>query len=165
MNFKCRSVDIDFFQTAPIRFVNEVELAASPQRVFSTFEDAEAWPQWFKEIVKVEWTSPHPYGVGTTRTVSLNTVTVDEYFFLWEQDQRFAFYLTSMSLPLAHALAEDYQLEDLGNNRCKFIYTVCLEPTVWLRLGGTLIINIYKNMFRQATLDLADFLQNKTVPH
>lgn len=159
MKFKCQPVNSDFFQSAPVRFVNEVELAASPEQVFAVFENAEAWPQWFKEIAHVEWTSPRPYGVGTTRTVSLTTVTVKEYFFVWQQNQRFAFYFTELSLPLARAFAEDYHLEDLGNNCCKFTYTVCLEPTIWLRLGGSFILNIYEGMFRRATHELTEYIQ------
>jgi hypothetical protein len=159
MAFKCRPADLDFLERAPVRFVNEIELDAPPARVFAIFEDAAAWPQWFKEIVTVEWTSPRPYGVGTTRTVTLTTVTVKEYFFVWEQDQHFAFYFTEISLPIAKALVEDYRLEDLGENRCKFIYTVGLEPTVWLRLGGSLVLKVYGKMFRQATENLATYVR------
>jgi hypothetical protein len=158
MKFKCRPVDIDFFQSAPVRFVNEIELAASAADVFAIFEEAEAWPQWFPEIVNVEWTTPRPHGVGTTRTVKLNTVTVYESFFVWEQDKHFAFYFTQMSLPLVRAFAEDYRLEALEHNRCKFIYTVCFEPTFWLRFGGAFVLKVYERMFRRATNSLASYV-------
>lgn len=163
MKFKCRPVEIDFLEGAPVQFVNEVELDASPAQVFTIFEDAEAWPHWYQEIVKVEWNSLKPYGVGTTRTVQLTTMTVEEYFFLWEQNKRFAFYFTEMGLPLAHALVEDYWLENLGGDRSKLIYTVCFEPTLWIRLGGSLALKFYKNMFHQATQNLATYIQEKKV--
>lgn len=163
MKFKCRPVGIEFLENAPVKFVNEVELTASHAQVFSVFENAEAWPQWYKEILAVEWHSLKPYGVGTTRTVKLTTVTVEEYFIVWEQDKRFAFYIAKASLPLVKALLEVYQLEELGDYRSKFIYTVCLEPTIWLRLGGSLILKVYEKMFRQATTDLATYIQKQTV--
>lgn len=163
MRFKCRPVGIEFLENAPVKFVNEVELAASPDQVFAIFENAEAWPHWYKEIVKVEWHSHKPYGVDTTRTVKLTTVTVDEYFFVWEQDRRFAFYFTRTSLPLVNALLEEYRLEDLGEHRTKFIYTVCLEPTIWLRLGGPFILKMYEKMFQRATINLATYTQREAV--
>lgn len=163
MRFKCRPVGIEFLEKAPVKFVNEVELAASPDQVFAIFENAEAWPHWYKEIVKVEWHSLKPYGVGTTRTVKLTTITAKEYFLVWEQNKRFAFYFTEMSMPLVKALLEEYRLEDLGDHRSKFIYTVCLEPRIWLRLGGPWILKVYEKMFQQATKDLAAYIQNQAV--
>lgn len=163
MKFKCRPVEMEFLDSAPVQFVNEIELAASPAQVFAIFENAETWPHWFQDIVTVEWHNPKPYGVGTTRTVNLKTVAVEEYFFEWEQNKRFAFYFTSMSLPLINALLEEYRLEPLGEDRSKFIYTVCLEPSVWLRLGGPWILKIYEKMFQQATQDLAIYIQDSKV--
>ena len=80
MRFSGRPVDASFFDTAPMRFKNVVELNASPAKVFAIFEDGESWPQWFRAIHKVAWTSNKPYGVGTTRTVWLTPVTLDEHF-------------------------------------------------------------------------------------
>ncbi|WP_299493025.1 SRPBCC family protein [Acaryochloris sp. IP29b_bin.137] len=163
MKFNCRPVGLEFLNKAPIKFINEVELNASPAQVFSILENAEAWPHWFKEIVQVEWHHPKPYGVGTTRTVKLTTITVEEFFFVWEQDKRFAFYLTSMSLPLAKALVEEYRLIPLGENRSQLTYTVCLEPSFWLRLGSPWLLNSYEQMFQQAVKDLAVYIHNPAV--
>jgi hypothetical protein len=82
MRFPCHPVDASFFDTAPMRFRNTVELATRPVDVFAVFEDGESWPRWFPAIHKVVWT-----GVGTTRTVWLTGVTVEERFFRWEQDR------------------------------------------------------------------------------
>ena len=82
MRFPCHPVDASFFDTAPMRFIrNTVELAARPADVFAIFEDGESWPRWFHGIHKVVWTSDKPCGVGTTRTVWLTGVTVQERFF------------------------------------------------------------------------------------
>jgi hypothetical protein len=72
-------------------------------------------------IHKVVWTSNKPYGVGTTRTVWLALVTADEYFFRWEQNRRFSFYLTGHSMPFFHAFAEDYLLEEVAPGRTQFL--------------------------------------------
>lgn len=163
MKFNCRPVGIEFLDNAPVQFVNQVELAASPAQVFAIFEKAEAWPLWYKEIVKVEWHGPQPYGVGTTRTVKLTTVTVEEHFFVWEQNERLAFCFTAMSLPLVHALVEEYRLTPLGEHRSQFTYKVGLELSFWLCLGGPLILKVYEKMFRQATTNLAEYILNQPV--
>lgn len=163
MKFNCRPAGIEFLDSAPVQFVNQVELAASPAQVFAIFEKAEAWPHWYKEIVHVEWQGPQPYGVGTTRTVQLTTVTVEEHFFVWEQNQRLAFYFTGMSLPLANALVEEYRLTPLGEHRSQFTYKVGLEPSFWLRLGGPFILKVYEKMFQQATTNLAEYILSQSV--
>ena len=60
MRFPCYPVDASFFDTAPMRFRNTVELAARPADVFAIFEDGESWPRWFHGIHKVVWTSDKP---------------------------------------------------------------------------------------------------------
>ena len=102
---------------------------------------SQSWPRWFHGIHKVVWTSNKPYGVGTTRSVWLTGITVDERFFRWEHDRRFSFYLTGHSVPLAHAFAEDYRLDEVAGGETRFTYSVAIEPrrpdrATILRLDG-----------------------------
>jgi hypothetical protein len=62
-----RKVDSDFVETAPLHFSNSVDLAITPEQLFEMFEDAESWPRWVSSLTKVIWTSPQPFGPGTTR--------------------------------------------------------------------------------------------------
>src|SRR5262245_38624766 len=126
MHFSCRPVEPSFFDTAPMRFTNVVDLDVPAAKVFAIFEDGASWPKWFHAIHKAVWTSKAPYGVGATRTVSLAMVTLDEYFFRWEQNRRCSFYVTGQSIPLAHALAEDYLLEEIAPGKTRFTYSVGL---------------------------------------
>jgi hypothetical protein len=41
MHFSCHPVDVSFFETAPMRFTNVVELDARPAQVFAIFEDCD----------------------------------------------------------------------------------------------------------------------------
>jgi hypothetical protein len=141
-----------------MRFKNAVELAARPVDVFAIFEDGESWPRWFHGIHKVVWTSNKPYGVGTTRTVSLTGVSVDEYFFRWEQDHRFSFYLTGHSMPLFHAFAEDYLLEELAPGKTRFTYGVAIEPRLALRMGGSIARARFDSMFKDGCKGLQSYL-------
>jgi hypothetical protein len=158
MRFSCRPVDASFFDTAPMRFKNVVELDAPPARVFAIFEDGESWPKWFRAIQKVTWTSNKPYGVGTTRTAWLSTVTLDEHFFRWEQNRRCSFYVTGQSMPLAHALAEDYLLEEFAPGKTRFTYSVALEPRPLVAMGGPFSRMYFGSMFKSACKNLQSYV-------
>jgi hypothetical protein len=97
--------------------------------VFDLFADGASWPLWFEGIRSVEWTSPEPKGVGTTRTVRLTTATVYEHFLVWDRGRRFTFRFEGANRPLFRAGIEDYRLEDIGGGRCRFSYGVYVEPT------------------------------------
>jgi len=159
LRFPCREVGHDFLESAPLRFVNEVTINATPARVFEALEDPQAWPKWFNDIVKVEWTSPKPFSVGTTRTVRLKAMTVFEKFSVWETGKRFTFYFTETSLPFAHAFCEDYRLEDSGSGTTRLIYTVALEPRLLIRLGGPVSRLIMGRMFRNGARSLSAYME------
>ena len=158
MRFPCHPVDASFFDTAPMRLRNTVERAARPADVFAIFEDGESWPRWFHGIHKVVWTSNKPYGVGTTRSVWLTGITVDERFFRWEHDRRFSFYLTGHSVPLAHAFAEDYRLDEVAGGETRFTYSVAIEPRLALSVGGPIARTYFGSMVRNACKGLQDYV-------
>ena len=135
-----------------------MELASRPADVFAIFEDGESWPRWFPGIRKVVWTSNKPYGVGTTRTVWVTGASVDEHFFRWERDRRFSFYLTGQSIPLTHALAEDYLLEEVAPSKTRFTYSVAIEPRLALRMGGPIARTYFGSMFRNACEGLQSYV-------
>jgi len=106
----------------------------------------------------VVWTSNKPYGVGTTRSVWLTGITVDERFFRWEHDRRFSFYLTGHSVPLAHAFAEDYRLDEVAGGETRFTYSVAIEPRLALRIGGPIARTYFGSMVRNACKGLQDYV-------
>ncbi|KCZ64409.1 SRPBCC family protein [Hyphomonas atlantica] len=76
--------------------------------VWAALLDADAWTEWLP-ITKVIWTSPEPFGVGTTRTVEIGDQRVEEVFFAWEDGMRMAFYFDKSTLPVSAAI-EDYRV-------------------------------------------------------
>ncbi|MEE4349191.1 MAG: SRPBCC family protein [Pacificimonas sp.] len=79
-----------------------------PQMVWNALLDAKAWSEWLKAIERVEWTSPQPWGVGTTRTVHVSGGNrIEEVFFAWDQCERMAFYFDRTTLPISAGI-EDY---------------------------------------------------------
>ncbi|MHA3022235.1 SRPBCC family protein [Mycobacterium sp. BMJ-28] len=107
--YPCEQVDLDFISEAPFRFVSTVDLAITPEQVFEVLADAQSWPHWATVITKVTWTSPAPYGVGTTRTVHMRGGIVgDEEFLSWEPHSHMAFRFNQASTTAIAAFAEDY---------------------------------------------------------
>ena len=150
-----------FLDNAKEKVVNIVEIKASPEAIFSVFEDGHAWTEWFEGISAVEWTSPKPFGVGTTRTVSLGAMKVWEHFFIWEQNKRFSFYFTQTKFPFVKALVEDYQLEVIDENTTRFIYTVAYNPSLPLLLSGPLGKAALRKTFGRAAKSLVGYMENK----
>ncbi|MAN73156.1 MAG: MxaD family protein [Henriciella sp.] len=89
--------------------------------VWNALLDGETWTKWLP-ITKVEWTSPKPYKVGTTRTVWIGEQVVEEVFFAWEDTKRMAFYFDRTTLPIK-ACVEDYRLQNVpGGCRLDWIF-------------------------------------------
>lgn len=85
------------------------DFAVPAQQLWQSLLDAEAWTHWLP-LTKVIWTSPEPFGVGTTRTVEIGAQQIDETFFAWEDGRHMAFWFNRSSLPV-RAVAEDYVVE------------------------------------------------------
>ncbi|WP_084418595.1 SRPBCC family protein [Henriciella litoralis] len=80
----------------------------APEVLWAALLDGDTWTKWLP-ITKVEWTSPKPYKVGTTRTVWIGSQIVEEVFFAWDEGSRMAFRFDRTTLPL-NAGVEDYQV-------------------------------------------------------
>jgi hypothetical protein len=123
-------VDETFFDTAPYVYRFPVELSVSPQRVWESLTSDRALADWGLGLRSLEWTSPRPFGVGTTRSIELTgrAVTIHERFFRWEEGSRKSFYAVELSRPLLRSFAEDYLVEKTSTGS-RFTWTIALEPT------------------------------------
>lgn len=123
----CEKVGLDFIDTAKNRYRNSVDLAITPEQLFEVFEDADAWPQWAKVIRHVEWTSPLPPTVGTTRTVTmLGKLQGAEEFLVYSPCTRMAFRFNEASEKSIRAFAEDYEVVPIPGG-CRLTWTLALE--------------------------------------
>lgn len=82
-----------------------------PEMVWKALLDGPAWTEWLP-ITKVTWTSPQPFGPGTTRTVEIGKQIVEETFFIWEEGKRMAFRFERSTLPVSAAV-EDYKIVEV----------------------------------------------------
>jgi uncharacterized protein YndB with AHSA1/START domain len=158
-HISCRPVDASFLDTAPMRIVSVVDLDASPAKVFGIFSDAESWPKWFHAIHKVEWKGEKPYGIGSVRTTWMTGLSVDEQYFRSEQDHRCSYYVAETSVPLAHAMAEDYLLDEIAPGKTRFTHTMALEPRFVVELGGPFSKMYFESMLKKGGEGLQSYVQ------
>ena len=123
----CEKVGVDFVDTAPYRFSNSVDLRITPEQVFEVMADASAWPRWAKVITKVTWTSPPPYGPGTTRTVDMRGgLVATEEFLVWEPSTTIAFRFNEASEKTIRAFAERYDVLRTATG-CRLTWNLSLD--------------------------------------
>ena len=103
---------------------------------------------WCRILQNVTWTSPRPFGVGTTRDVKAlwGANLPREHYFRWEEGHRHSFYAVESSGPLFKALAEDYLVEPRSDDACRFTWTIAVEPTTLGRPGTPVNRQILKTL-------------------
>ncbi len=109
--------------------------------VWAALLDANAWTEWLP-ITNVTWTSPKPFGVGTTRTVEIGDQIVEETFFLWEEGKRMAFRFEKSTLPVSAAV-EDYHVIDTADG-CELHWAG--KASAPLFLGGVVSKQLAKGL-------------------
>ena len=126
--FECTKVGVEFLEHTQNVFVATQIIKATPEQIFDVFEDAHAWTVWAMPIQKVEWTSPKPYGVGTTRSVHMmGNMIGHEEFVEWERGKRMAFSFVGCSKNATEKFIEDYRVTDLGDGSCKVEWHMAME--------------------------------------
>jgi hypothetical protein len=161
--YQLDDIDMNFFQTARFCFVAHVELNCTPAQLFDIFEDALAWTVWATPIQSVEWTSPRPFGIGTTRTVTMaGTMQALEEFIAWERGARMAFKFTHSNKNSISAFGEDYVVTDLGNGRCQLDWTMAMQPKGASKVILIIIKPIMGRMVQYLANNLAKYVARQT---
>jgi Polyketide cyclase / dehydrase and lipid transport len=124
--------DEGVFTSAPHIFHYSKRFAAPPERVWESLASDESLADWSATVNSVNWLSPRPFGVGTTREVVLapGLTRVRERFFRWEEGHRYSFTVYEANLPVFRRFAEDYVVEPEGadGEATRFTWTVAIEP-------------------------------------
>jgi hypothetical protein len=114
--------------------------AVPADAVWSAFLDGKAWTDWLP-LTGVTWTSPRPFGMGTTRTVEIGAQRVEETFFAWTEGERMAFRFDRSTFPV-QAAVEDYQVRPVPGG-CEVTWTGRATGTLglgvligWALAGG-----------------------------
>lgn len=144
------AVDDTFFDTAPARFSHQWSIARPAADVWAELVGDRPL-HWCRGLA-ITWTSPKPFGVGTTRQASvLGALKVQEHFFRWEEGRRYTFHVTEANVPLFAGLAEDYVVEPDGADRCTFRWTVAIEPSALGKPGGPINKVLFTSFFKDTS--------------
>lgn len=146
--FALQPTHAQFLDTAPKRYSDTMEVPHPAEKVWADLTSDNPL-SWCKAIAGVTWTSPRPFGVGTTRDVKVlgGALVVREHFFRWEEGTRKSFSVTEASLPVFKRIAEDYIVEPLGPDRSRFTWVIAAEPSAAGRPGGPANALLFRKLF------------------
>ncbi|MBF6302361.1 SRPBCC family protein [Nocardia amamiensis] len=124
--------DDAFLATAARRYEHTVEMAAGPDAVWAALTGDDALVSWSTVITGIQWTSPRPFGVGATRTVTLgHLIRLDERFYRWDDGERMTFTVDAASIPGLRRFAEDIALAPHGEGtRLRWTFALEGEPAL-----------------------------------
>ena len=118
--------------------------AATPEQVWEQLTSDVSLAAWGPSIKKVTWTSPRPYGVGTTRdVVAPGGSTMRERYFRWDEGKSHAFYVYESTIPILRRFAEDYIVEPVGDQTL-FTWVVAIEAKDRFRLPVKVLAPLLK---------------------
>lgn len=146
--FSAQPVDESFFASAPFLMRDSFDIAW-PAEQFWTDLTSDTPLEWCRILQSVKWTSPRPFGVGTTRTArALGGVSViNERFFRWEDGRRYSFYAVNASTPMFRRWAEDYLVEPVSESSSRFTWTIAIEPRHGARITNPINRKILNTLF------------------
>ena len=127
MAFKLRKVPLEFLEDAPKRWRFEALMSAPPEAVFAAISaDPSTW-RWFPGMTGGAYDGPGPYGVGSTREVRQGPSVYRETIIAWDAPTRWVYRVDEMTVPLAHALVEEWAIEPSGDGSI-VRWTLAIDP-------------------------------------
>jgi len=156
MPWNLEPVELDFFENAPYRFVLTETVHHPAQTVFRAIAcDPAGWGGWFPGFSdKGRYLSSPPLGTGSRREVTMAGLRYDETILAWDDPTRWAFYVSRSSTPIAHRLAEDYQVFSHGTHSL-VRWTFAIDPRPVLGLVVPHARPVLHSLFRRAMTNLS----------
>jgi uncharacterized protein YndB with AHSA1/START domain len=148
MQFRLQSADLTLLDRAPILNRQEILLEEPPARVWPAIAEAAEWTAWWDGMRTCRYTSDGPLAVGTTRTVSVAGLRVDERLLAVDVEERYAFRVERANVPFLAAMVEDVRLVD-DAGRTRLIYT----QAVALRRWASPLRPLFERQLRRALRD------------
>ncbi|MBA3866450.1 MAG: SRPBCC family protein [Solirubrobacterales bacterium] len=146
--FKTEPADEAFLDAAPLRLREGFDIPLPAAQVWGelTSENPLAW---CRILQRTTWTSPRPFGVGTTRTARAlgGANVIKERYFRWEEGRRHSFMVVEASTPMFRRFAEDYLVEPTSDSACRFTWTIAAESKPAARLGDPLNRRLLGTLF------------------
>lgn len=141
----------EWIDAAPIRVEASIEVAVPPAAAWERITDHAGWPEWFTALDRVEVIGSGE-GVGGGRRVTAKRLTLEEEFTAWDENEHFAFAVTSSKLPILETLAESVRIEPTDEG-CRIVYRQGLQA----KRGFGKVLDL---LWKQAAKDLPVALAN-----
>jgi uncharacterized protein YndB with AHSA1/START domain len=125
--------DLVFADRAPWIFDFDGLVTANPAEVWAAFIDNESWTIWFANCKSCRATSDPFDGVGSTRSIEVNGLRVDERFIAWQPERLWAFTATAMKVSFATSLVERVLFDEPEPGRTHIAYRMAMQPKFWAR--------------------------------
>ncbi|MDT5196052.1 MAG: hypothetical protein QOH20_2806 [Mycobacterium sp.] len=146
--------DAGVLASAPHVFRYRMQYAATPERVWESLASDASLSAWGSSVKQLNWLSPRPFGIGTTREVVLapGAPRVRERFIRWDEGSGYSFVVYEASVPVFRHFVEDYVVEADGDNTL-FTWTVAIEPKRAFAVRFKLLTPVLKVAFGRAASD------------
>jgi hypothetical protein len=130
-----------------------MQYAAPPERVWESLASDASLAAWGTSVKEVNWLSPRPFGVDTTREVALTGgPRVHERFLRWDEANGCSFAVYEANIPMFRHFVEDYVLEADGDGTL-FTWTIAIEPKSALALPFKVLSPVLKAAFGRTAAD------------
>ena len=155
-----KTVGADYLDAGPVHEALSQPLPVSAEVAFRALEDPDSWPEFIGAINAVEWTSPKPYGIGTTRTIQGPGGAIEEEFWGWEDGRSMGFWFTAPAVLIFAALAEEWRLEPTGANTCTLTWRYAFETPRLARPLQPVIAAVFKRQGVASLKAFAEYLRD-----
>lgn len=146
--------DAGVLASAPHVFRYRMQYAATPERVWESLASDASLSAWGSSLKQLNWLSPRPFGIGTTREVVLapGAPRLRERFIRWDEGSGYSFVVYEASVPVFRHFVEDYVVEADGDNTL-FTWTIAIEPKRAFAVPFKLLSPVLKVAFGRAASD------------
>lgn len=153
MAHQLRTVDLDFLNTAPHRFVFEATVDASNEAAFGAISDDPSTWTWWPGHDDGRYETPPPHGVGSRRQMRMGESWYRETILAWDEPTRWAYRVDESADALVNALVEEWIVEGDGD-RSTVRWTFAVDPGADMAAGIDSVKPMIGDMFQQAMKNL-----------
>lgn len=131
MAFDVAETDESFLDSSSRRVVVDLTVPRPAADVWAELTEDGPMSSYCRTITSIRWTSPRPFGPGTTRTTRVlgGLFTLDERYPVWEEGRRKVFVGVRIRPPMLRRVSEEYLVEPIDDDHCRFRWTAVWEPT------------------------------------
>jgi uncharacterized protein YndB with AHSA1/START domain len=154
MAHQLRTVELDFIDKAPHRFVFEASVPAPQETVFGAISDDPSTWTWWPGHEGGAYESPPPHGVGSRREMHMGESQYRETILAWDAPTRWAYRVDESADALINALVEEWVVEG-DRDHSTVRWTFAVEPGTDMEAAIPAAKTMIGDMFNQAMANLS----------